>query len=116
MNVKESEQWKAAAATRKDWTQYFGILKANWKRAAFLVALMATMNFLSHGSQDLFPTYLQQQRHFGPGLVTIISIVSMIGAITGGIFFGPHSDRHGRRRSMVTAEIAALFLIPLWII
>jgi len=114
-NVKESDTWKAAASAKKDWTEYFGILKTNWKRAVYLVILMSTMNFLSHGTQDLFPTYLLQQRHFGPGMITIISIISMVGAITGGIFFGSYSDRHGRRRSMVTAEVCALFLIPLWI-
>ena len=85
VKVRESEAWKAAAATKKDWGKYFAILRANWKRSLYLILLMAMMNFLSHGSQDLFPTYLQQQRHFGAGLTTIISVISMIGAITGGI-------------------------------
>ena len=102
--MKESEAWKAAAATTKDWKGYFGVLAANWKRFGYLVLLMAMMNFLSHGTQDLYPTFLQQQRHFGPGMTTIISVISMIGAIVGGTLIGLYSDRSGRRRAMITAE------------
>jgi len=115
LNVKESEVWKATAATRKGWGEYFGILAANWKRCLYLVLLMTMMNFLSHGTQDLYPTYLQQQRHFGPGMTAIISVISMIGAIIGGILFGLYSDRRGRRRAMITAVVACFFVIPLWI-
>jgi len=114
-NVKESEAWKAAAATAKDWRGYFGVLTANWKRFGYLVLLMAMMNFLSHGTQDIYPTFLQQQRHFGPGMTTIISVISMIGAITGGTLIGLYSDRSGRRRAMITAGVCALLVIPLWV-
>ena len=115
LNVRESEAWKTAAASKMDWGKYVSILRNNWKRGLYLVVLMAMMSFLSHGTQDLFPTYLQQQRHFTPGLTAIISIISMLGAIVGGIIGGFYSDRYGRRRAMITAEIGALFLIPLWI-
>jgi len=115
MNVEESEAWKATAASRKGWKDYFTILLANWKRCLYLILLMTMMNFLSHGTQDLYPTYLQQQRHFGAGLTTIISVISMIGAIAGGTVFGFYSDRRGRRRAMITAEVLALLMIPLWI-
>ena len=114
LKVKESEAWKANAATRKGWGEYFGILAANWKRCAYLILLMTMMNFLSHGTQDIYPTYLQQQRHFGPGMTTVISVISMIGAITGGTLFGFYSDRRGRRHAMITAVVACFFVIPLW--
>src|SRR5256712_11524937 len=81
----------------------------------YLVLLMAMMNFISHGTQDMYPTFLEQQRHFGPRATATITAVSMVGAIFGGLAFGLLSDRRGRRRAMVTAVLLALVLIPAWI-
>jgi SHS family lactate transporter-like MFS transporter len=113
--VKESEAWKAAAAKKKDWGSYFRDVFANCKRFLYLVVLMAMMNFMSHGTQDLYPTFLQQQRHYDPRLTAIVSVISMIGAILGGAVVGRYSDRAGRRRAMVTAALGGLLIIPLWI-
>jgi MFS transporter, SHS family, lactate transporter len=113
--VEESDAWKVAAAQRKSWGDYFRQVGANWKRFFYLVLLMAMMNFMSHGTQDLYPTFLQQQRHFSPRLTAIISVISMLGAIVGGTLVGLYSDRHGRRRAMVTSALLAVALIPLWV-
>jgi SHS family lactate transporter-like MFS transporter len=115
LNVEESEAWKATAAKKKNWKEYFALVRANWKRFAYLTLLMATMNFMSHGTQDLFPTFLQRQRHFSTGTTAIISVISMVGAITGGILVGLYSDYHGRRRAMVSSALLAVLLIPLWV-
>jgi SHS family lactate transporter-like MFS transporter len=115
MRVKESEAWKATAAQHQSWGSYFRELAANWKRFLYLVALMAMMNFLSHGTQDLYPTFLQQGRHYNPKFTAIASVISMLGAIAGGAVFGLYSDRVGRRRSMVTACIGGIVIIPLWV-
>lgn len=114
-NVKESEAWKAAAAKKKDWGSYFRDVFANWKRFLYLVLLMMMMNFMSHGTQDLYPTFLQQQRHYDPRFTAIVSVVSMLGAILGGVVVGRYSDRVGRRKAMVTAAIGGLLVIPLWL-
>ena len=113
--VEESSAWKAAAAERKTWGEYFEVLAQNWRRFLYLVALMAMMNFMSHGTQDLYPTFLQVARHFDTSRTAIISVISMLGAISGGIVVGSLSDRFGRRRAMVVAAILAVVLIPLWI-
>jgi MFS transporter, SHS family, lactate transporter len=113
--VKESDAWKAEAAARKSWREYFREVGAHWKRFLYLVVLMAMMNFMSHGTQDLYPTFLQKQHHFSTRSTAIISAVSMLGAIAGGILVGLYSDRHGRRRAMVTAALCALLLIPVWV-
>jgi len=113
--VRESDAWKATAASKPAWRTYFTAVVRNWRRFAYLVLLMAMMNFISHGTQDLYPTYLQQQHKFTPQLTSIVTVVSMIGAIAGGILAGLYSDRRGRRRGMVTAILAALLLIPLWV-
>jgi SHS family lactate transporter-like MFS transporter len=114
-NVKESPTWQATAAKQKDWGGYFRAIFSNGKRFAYLVLFMTTMTFLSHGTQDLYPTFLQQQRHYDPRLTAMISVISMIGAIMGGILMGHYSDRVGRRRSMITAMLGALVAIPIWV-
>jgi SHS family lactate transporter-like MFS transporter len=115
LRVRESDVWKASAATRKDWGSYFGALFSNRKLFAYLVLIMAMMSLLSHGTQDLYPTFLQQQRHYDPRLTAIISVISMAGAILGGTLVGFYSDHVGRRRAMITAVLGALLIIPLWV-
>jgi SHS family lactate transporter-like MFS transporter len=113
--VKESDAWKATASKHRDWSSYFRELFASWKRFAYLVLLMAMMNFLSHGTQDLYPTFLQQQRHYDPRLTAIVSVISMFGALMGGTLIGLYSDHVGRRRAMITAAVGGLLVIPLWV-
>jgi MFS transporter, SHS family, lactate transporter len=111
--VKESPVWHRS---RTDWHQYKQAILRNGRLFLYLVVLMAMMNFISHGTQDLYPTFLQKQRGFSPHGTAIIAAISMLGAIGGGLAFGLYSDRYGRRRSMVTAVLLALGLIPLWIL
>ena len=112
--VKESAAWTAAAANH-NWGDYFASILRNWKRFAYLVLLMAMMNFISHGTQDFYPTFLQHQRGYKPGTTALITVISMLGAIAGGVLVGLYSDRRGRRRAMIGAIVLALVLIPAWI-
>ena len=113
VKVRETEAWRQS---RTDWTTYRRAIFANWKLFLYLVALMAMMNFISHGTQDMYPTFLRVQRHFSVHATSGITIVSMVGAIAGGLFFGLSSDRFGRKRSMVTAVLLAVLAIPLWVL
>ncbi|HEV2488198.1 MAG TPA: MFS transporter [Candidatus Acidoferrales bacterium] len=112
--VKESETWRQTAK-HADWSAYWRAVAGNWKLFAYLIALMAMVNFISHGTQDLYPTFLQSQRGYSPGMTTLITVISMVGAIAGGLLVGLYSDRRGRRRAMIVAAILAIVLIPLWI-
>lgn len=112
--VKESEVW-AATSAQNNWSFYWRTIFRNWKRFAYLVVLMALMNFISHGTQDFYPTFLQLQRGYKPGTTALVTIISMIGAIAGGLLVGLYSDKHGRRRAIVAAIILAVILIPAWI-
>lgn len=111
--VKESEAWQRSRTT--DWSEYRRSIFRYSKRFLYLVALMTMVNFISHGTQDLYPTFLQRQLHYTPRVVAIATAVSMLGAICGGLAVGLWSDRIGRRRAMVAAVLGGLVLIPLWV-
>ena len=111
-HVKESEVWEKTKT--KDWGQLGRAITANWKLFLYICVLMMGMNLASHGTQDMFPTFLQRQWHFGPAQKSTVTAISAFGAVVGGTLFGLLSDRMGRRRSMVIALVLALFLIPLW--
>jgi SHS family lactate transporter-like MFS transporter len=80
----------------------------------FLVVLMFTFNSFSHGTQDLYPTFLQKDHGFSPQTVGLIAIIANIGALLGGIAFGTWSEKIGRRRAIVIAALLSIPLIPLW--
>jgi MFS transporter, SHS family, lactate transporter len=90
------------------------VLRSNAKLFLYAVILMTAFNFLSHGTQDLYPTFLQVQRHLSVHTVSIIAIVYNIGAILGGILIAGYSQRIGRRRAIVLAALLVLPAIPLW--
>ena len=110
--VKESPAWERS---RTDWPTYWRAIARNWKLFLYLILLMMMMNSISHGTQDMYPTFLKKQRGYSQQAASIIVMISMVGAILGGLSFGLFSDRKGRRRAMVTAVLCALVLIPLWI-
>ena len=111
MRVRESEAWHEH---RTDWTEYKRVIFQNGRRFFYLVLLMTMMNFVSHGTQDMYPTLL---RTFGYDKARIadITILSMIGAVLGGLAFGAYSDKAGRRRAMIAAASSGLIVLPLWI-
>src|SRR5690242_1950531 len=99
--VQETAAWKAVRTT--DWKAYRHAVAKHWKLFLYLVLLMAMMNLISHGTQDLYPTFLQQQRHYSPHKTAVITMISMVGAIFGGMVFGHISDLWGRKKMMVLA-------------
>jgi SHS family lactate transporter-like MFS transporter len=88
--------------------------RKHWKMALYLVLLMTAFNFISHGTQDLYPTFLQKSFGFGTQTTGMLTAIGNLGAITGGIFFGSMSERFGRRSAIVAAVLLSLLVIPLW--
>ena len=80
----------------------------------FVVVMMFAFNSFSHGTQDLYPTFLQRNLQFTPKTVGLIAIVYNCGALLGGILFGTWSEKIGRRRAIVIAALLAIPVIPLW--
>jgi MFS transporter, SHS family, lactate transporter len=112
--VDESPVWKQGQVSReaggrlgKDILTYLGTF-------VFLVVLMFAFNSFSHGTQDLYPTFLQKDHKFTPQTVGMIAIIANVGALLGGIFFGTWSEKIGRRKAIVVAALLTIPLIRLW--
>jgi SHS family lactate transporter-like MFS transporter len=110
--VKESEVWERTK--HNSWGSLGRSIVSHWKLFLYLVVLMTMMNFISHGTQDMYPTFLQRDWGFTPQNRAALTAFSMVGAITGGIVFGHISDRIGRRRAIVIALVLAILAIPIW--
>ncbi|MGF6982311.1 SHS family lactate transporter-like MFS transporter [Paraburkholderia atlantica] len=89
-------------------------LRQNIGLSIYAIILMTAFNFFSHGSQDLYPTFLRVQLKFDPHTVSWITIILNIGAICGGLFFGWASEKIGRKRAIFIAALIALPVLPLW--
>jgi SHS family lactate transporter-like MFS transporter len=76
---------------------------------------MTAFNYMSHGTQDLYATFLEKQRGFGVSAKSMIAIVYSLGAICGGTVIGFLSQRWGRRRSIILSATCGMLLIPIWI-
>ncbi len=112
--VKESVVWKREFRTKQPWPEQRREILSHWKLFLYLLAFMTMMLFASHGTQDMYPTFLQRQWHFDPHQRATITAISGIGAILGGLCFGHLSDKWGRRKAIILAFILASVLIPLW--
>jgi len=110
--VKESAVWQKVR--HETWSGLGRAIIGNWRIFLYLTALMMMMNFASHGTQDMYPTFLKEQRGFSPRQVATIAIIYNLGALTGGLVFGLLSDRYGRRRGMCAALFLAILCVPLW--
>jgi SHS family lactate transporter-like MFS transporter len=110
--VPESEAWKQhrAASTR----DVLRIVAREWRRFAYLVVLMTFMVFLSHGTQDLYPDFLQEVHGFSAAVRANIAVIYNIGAVVGALVFGHFSQVAGRRKSMIAAMGLSLAMIPFW--
>jgi MFS transporter, SHS family, lactate transporter len=113
--VQESPAWIAGKAPhRASAAEIWGAVTHYFWTLVYLVLLMACFNAFSHGSQDLYPTFLHKQHGFPPSLAGSIAVVMNIGALLGGICFGALSERIGRKRAIVLAAALSLPMIPLW--
>jgi SHS family lactate transporter-like MFS transporter len=109
--VKEPEAWHEH---RTDWRTYRRSIFQHWHRFLYLVLFMTMLGFMSHGTQDMYPTLLRSIG-FSPRRIADMTVLSGIGAVLGGLVFGYYSDRTGRRRAMIVATICCLLVVPFWV-
>jgi SHS family lactate transporter-like MFS transporter len=112
--VAESPAFLAGKAKAVKPSLNFGDVMRYLPTFLFLVLLMTAFTSFSHGTQDLYPTFLQKSKGFAPERVGWVSDVGHIGALLGGITFGTLSERWGRRRCIVIAALLAIPMVYIW--
>jgi SHS family lactate transporter-like MFS transporter len=112
--VDESPAWVQGQVSRPTETRLGKDAMTHLGTFAFLVVLMFAFNSFSHGSQDLYPTFLQKDHQYMPRTVGLIAIIANLGALLGGIAFGTWSEKIGRRKAIVIAALLSIPVIPLW--
>jgi SHS family lactate transporter-like MFS transporter len=112
--IKESEVWRVTRS--ESWSQLFSVIGAHWRLLLYLIVLMSMFNLASHGTQDLYPTFLKADHGLekSPTKVGIITAITQIGSIIGGLTVGFLSDKIGRRRAINLAFAGAVVCVPLW--
>ena len=113
--VPESAVWMEQRRTQPR-VSVFDSMRGHWKLALYLMLLMAAFNMFSHGSQDMYPTFLQVDLHIraGSGTAFMLAALLNLGALAGGLYFGSLSERIGRRKAIIIAALLAIPVIPLW--
>jgi len=119
--VEESSVWKQTReemkVTRTSFKDVFLDAKV-LRRFGYLILLMTAFNWMSHGTQDVYPTFLKATDEGGAGLAEhtalVIAIVYNVGAILGGLVFGSLSERFGRRYTIAFCAVLGLPIVPLF--
>jgi len=110
--VKESEVWeKTQHAT---WRDLSAAVLSHGRLFLQLALFMTAMGFASHGTQDMYPTFLQRHWGFDVKTRTVVTAISMISALLGGVLIRLYSDRTGRKRAIVVSLLGAVLVVPLW--
>jgi MFS transporter, SHS family, lactate transporter len=119
--VEESEVWKESKEQMRITETGFRDVLLNvrvLRRFAYLILLMTAFNWMSHGTQDVYPTFLKATDHGGAALsestALIIAVIYNVGAIIGGLTFGTLSERFGRRYTIAFCAVLGLPIVPLF--
>src|SRR5579863_6962499 len=115
--VEESPIWLAGASHRAKAKEGAGRLAQIARFVPtflFLVLLMTAFMSFSHGTQDVYPTFLTVQMKLSPERVGLIGVLYGVGSIVGGFVFGELSERWGRKRAIIIAALLSIPVIPLY--
>jgi SHS family lactate transporter-like MFS transporter len=112
--VPESPVWEQRQSEPREGVM--ASMRGHWKLFIYLMLLMAAFNMFSHGSQDMYPTFLQESLKIPAGSSTAFLLTALlnIGALVGGLTFGSLSEKIGRRKAIIIAALLAIPVIPLW--
>jgi len=114
-SVPESPVWEHTHKVKSELDRHpLRAMRGYWGRALYMIVVMTLFNCFSHGTQDLYPTFLQVEKGYGTDLAGKLSTIGPIGAIVGGLFFGALSERIGRKRAIILAAMLSLPILKLW--
>jgi MFS transporter, SHS family, lactate transporter len=115
-HVPESPVWlRRQREASNFWSDLLIVLKRHWGLFLYVILLMTAFNAMSHGTQDMYQTFLGEQRHYGVTQKAATGIIYAFGAICGGTVVGHLSQKWGRRRSIILTTVFGIVLIPLWV-
>ncbi|MCX5053464.1 MULTISPECIES: MFS transporter [unclassified Streptomyces] len=114
--VEESEVWEKSVRLNR--TPAYQVFRnpAVLRRFVYLVALMTAFNWMSHGTQDVYPTFVKKGLGLSPDTAIAIAVVYNIGAMIGGALLGAFSERLGRRRTIMIAAAGGLAVVPFFVL
>ena len=112
-NVPESPEWTEHGAAAREGS-FPDVIRRHFGLVVYAVAMMAAFNFFSHGTQDLYKSFLSVEHKLPVSTVTTILIFMNLAAMSGGLIFASLSQRIGRRRAIVSAALLSLPVLPLW--
>src|SRR5213596_2023724 len=114
--VPESPVWLRRQRETSDfWSEVLLVVKQHWGLFLYVILLMTAFNAMSHGTQDMYQTFLGEQRHYGVTQKAATGMIYAFGAICGGTVVGHLSQKWGRRRSIILTAAFGIVLIPLWV-
>lgn len=112
--LRETMQKEAGITPDPFLTKAGKAIKAYWLMMIYMILLMAGFNFMSHSSQDLYPTFLTKQLGFSSNRSTVTNCVANIGALVGGLIVGHFSNFLGRRLSIMICCVGGGAMIYPW--
>jgi len=115
--VGESEAWEQTQERMRQTRTSLSEVVFNrtvLRRFIYLVILMGFFNFMSHGTQDIYPTFLEEQHGFSSDMAVLVAVIYNIGAIIGGIVVGSLSERIGRRKAIIASALIGIPITPLF--
>ncbi len=115
--VSESPVWlemRSRQAEKRPWGERLRALRGHLPVLVFLIVLMTAFTSFSHGTQDIYPTFLLKGEGFTAGMVGLIGVIYNVGSLAGGLVFGSLSERWGRKRAIMAAALLAIPIAPLF--